>query len=162
MRATLQEYLTAGVRTLTLLSGLVTVGCSTESRPIQPLIIPAAEQNVEHARLRRLVDELNRSPIRHGSRRGLGYAAVVHNRATQAVVREAEPIVPYLIANLEQCNRDGAILTVFCLNQLKAKQAEDAVLRLRETAASRFPAGSMTLSVQIRLFLREVCQKPSE
>jgi hypothetical protein len=112
----------------------------------------------EQDRYQRLIARLDTLTVTGGSRGG-PYVGITDNEATKAIVKEGNKIVPALIAHIDKANVPGAIFTVYCLRQLRAKSATVKIQELRKALerGTRF-AGvrrDLTLEVQIKYFLRD-------
>jgi len=108
--------------------------------------------------LDRLVRKLDTIPM-EGPSFGGPHVAVQPNEVTRAVLAEGNAAVGPLIAHLDQCTYSGAVYTVYCLRQLRAKAGRPAVERLRRAVLNRERFADsphdLTLEVEIEFFLRD-------
>lgn len=84
---------------------------------------------------------------------------VKHNDITLAIVACGPDITPYLVANLHRSNYAESVCIVFCLTDLKAVEARDAIDKLLHDlrGKQRFPTHDMTLEMLIKQYYKSVC-----
>jgi len=130
---------------------------------ICPRIKPSTQEhgrsNQDERALERLLDKLPNRVVT-GDSFGGPYVGVGHNDVTKAIVAYGQKAVPHLLDRLQTSNVDETIFIVFCLRELRATAAREAVDKLRQDLkrAKRF-AGvqrDFTLEVQIDYFLANV------
>lgn len=102
-----------------------------------------------------LINKLDELTI-DGPGRGGPYTGVQHNKITEEIVAAGKEIVPLLIDNLEQGSLVKTIFIIFCLHELKAKEAKPYIERLALSKRFANVERDMTLEMQINFFLRDV------
>jgi hypothetical protein len=88
------------------------------------------------------------------------YVGVGHNATTKAIVEKGRPVIPFLIKRLDKSGVNESIWIVFCLRELKAKEASPAIndLKRQLEAKERFSniRRDFTLEMQIHFFLKDL------
>ena len=102
-----------------------------------------------------LIDRLKGLDL-EGPSLGGPYVGVMHNDVTKAILAEGERIIPSLIRRLGTAGLNEAIYIVFCLRELRAKSAEQAVRGLADPDRFKNTKRDLTLDMQIQFFLRDL------
>jgi len=106
-------------------------------------------------RMDELIDALEGLDV-DGPSLGGPYVGVMHNDVTRAIVSEGTRIIPSLIRRLATARLNPAIYIVFCLRELRAKSAEQAVRELADSDRFKNTRRDLTLDMQIQFFLRDL------
>ena len=119
---------------------------------------PTPGENPETVRFHSLLDALKQLPLQ-GPSRGGPYVGLQANEATKAVVAQGKAIVPLIVERLRQAGDVEAAWLVFCLRELKAVEAREAVETLQTAIASgKQYAGvnrTLTVDLQLQYYLRD-------
>jgi len=110
----------------------------------------------------KLIEALRDVPVK-GPSFGAPVRSVSANSATQAVVREGPAIVPALIAALDHSSWNHSVWIVFCLRELRARDAKARIIRLKdEEWSARFASEphDLTLDMLIETYLRIISEQP--
>jgi hypothetical protein len=91
-----------------------------------------------------------------GPGRGGPYVGITPNPFTDAIVREGTKAVPFILDRLETSDLGETIFLVFCLRELRAKEAKTAIGRLQRSERFAGQRKDLTLDMQIQFYLRDV------
>lgn len=85
------------------------------------------------------------------------YVGVVHTPVTREIVSRGTSTIPYLIKRLDSSGYEESVYIVFCLRELHAVAATEAVAQLHDALRrnKKFPTNDATLLIQTERFLRE-------
>jgi len=138
-----------------------TYGCSTnQAKSMNPPPPTATTQsNLPDHASDELIRNLRIHPLTRGPSAGGPVWGILPDEVTGAIIAQGRPIVPRLIDELSHSNWAESVYIVYCLRELKAKNARPNVLELQRQLESgdRFAneQKNYTLDVLIRTYLRE-------
>jgi hypothetical protein len=105
-----------------------------------------------------LVDQLATTEL-VGISVGGPYVGIGDNAITTKIVAQGPPIIPYLVARLDNSNLNQTIYILFCLRQLEAVTAVPTVRQLQAAILRRARFADIerdyTLEMQVKYFLRD-------
>ena len=119
-----------------------------------------ADDDSDQEQMKVLLDRLPTLRV-DGPSRGGPHVGIVHNHLTREILAAGKAIVPLLIARLPGSGFDEAVYIIFLLRELHATEAESAVRNLQSEIGKRSVGRDLTLKMQVKYYLRDICGEDS-
>jgi hypothetical protein len=129
---------------------LMTVLGDACNSPNQPPNVKTDEES--------LIDRLGELKVEGYSASG-PYVAVGGNQITKQIISKGSTMVPRLLKRLAKSDYNESVFIVFCLRELRARDARDHILRVHRQLVRRErfkEPHDLTLEMQIRYFLADI------